>query len=190
LIPEATLAQRLRGRKPHPRCANPLRVPPLHRLAERLESVLAVIYVIFNEGYAATAGDSLVRNDIAADAIRLGRMLHELLPKEPEPLGLLALMLLHDSRRDARVNCRGELVPLEEQDRSLWRRDQIEEGLRSWTRPCGRHPGRQVQAAIAATHAHAETASLTDWEEITALRHAARSHPRWWSRSTMPWRSQ
>jgi RNA polymerase sigma-70 factor (ECF subfamily) len=172
LIPEATLAQRLVRAKAKIRDARiPYEVPPLHRLPERLQSVLAVICVIFNEGYAATAGDSLVRNDLAADGIRLGRMLHELLPSEPEPGGLLALMLLQDSRRDARVSCRGELVPLEEQDRNLWHREQIEEGLQLLDEALRRQfPGPyQVQAAIAAIHATARSAQETDWSEIAAL---------------------
>jgi RNA polymerase sigma-70 factor (ECF subfamily) len=118
LVSESTLAQRIvRAKNKILDAGIPYEVPPRERIAERLDSVLAVVYLIFNEGYAATMGEHLVRSDLAADAIRLGRMLAELLPDEPEVLGLLALLLLHDARRLARINARGELVPLEEQDR-------------------------------------------------------------------------
>jgi RNA polymerase sigma-70 factor (ECF subfamily) len=172
LVPEATLAQRLVRAKNKIREARiPYEVPALDLLPERLHSVLAVLYLIFNEGYSASAGESLVRDDLASEAIRLGRMLQEMLPREPEALGLLALMLLQDSRRDARVNARGELVPLEEQERSLWRHAQIEEGTR-WLEAAldMASPGPyQLQAAIAAIHARARTAAETDWAEIAAL---------------------
>jgi RNA polymerase sigma-70 factor (ECF subfamily) len=172
LLPEATLAQRIVRAKTKIREARiPYEVPAHDGLPERLESVLAVIYLIFNESYSATAGEMLVRSDLAAEAIRLGRTLRELLTREPEVLGLLALMLLHDSRRDARVNCRGELVPLEEQDRLRWHHPQIDEGMRTLGAAItlGRPGPYQLQAAIAATHARATTADATDWPEIAAL---------------------
>src|ERR1043165_3366901 len=130
LVPEATLAQRLARAKQKMRLAGiPYEIPSLERIADRLAAVRAVIYLIFNEGYAASTGQSLIRNDLCAEAIRLGRVLCELLPDEAENLGLLALMLLQDSRRDARVNKQGELVTLEDQDRSLWNAAEIEEGV-------------------------------------------------------------
>src|SRR5262249_11592275 len=133
--------------------------------------VRAVIYLIFNEGYSATAGDSLIRRDLCAEAIRLGCVLCELMPNEPENLGLLALMLVQDSRRDARINEQGELVTLEEQDRSLWDRNEIEEGVRLVETPLRlRRVGvYQLQAAIAEVHAEAKTADETDWPQIVAL---------------------
>jgi RNA polymerase sigma-70 factor (ECF subfamily) len=172
MVSEATLAQRLvRAKKKITEARIPYEVPPRHLLRERLDSVLAVIYLVFNEGYAATFGETLVRTELAADSLRLGRTLAGLLPEEPEARGLLALMLLHDARRNARVNSRGELVPLEDQDRNLWDQAQIGEGLEQLERAL-RHqtPGPyQLQAAIAATHASARTAEDTDWTEIAAL---------------------
>lgn len=172
LLPEPTLAQRLVRAKQKIRLARiPYEIPALERLNDRLAAVQAVIYLIFNEGYAASAGANLVRNDLCAEAIRLGRVLCELLPHEPENIGLLALMLLQHSRRRARVNDRGELVTLEEQDRSLWHREEIDEGLRVVTNALslGRVGNYQLQAAIAAVHCEARTAAETDWPQIVAL---------------------
>jgi RNA polymerase sigma-70 factor (ECF subfamily) len=172
LLAEPTLAQRLVRAKQKIRDANiPYQVPPADLLPERLESVQAVIYLIFNEGYSATAGERLVREDLCAEAIRLGRTLCELLPEEPENQGLLALMLLHDSRRSARMNSEDQLVPLEEQDRSRWNREQISEGLRLVEQALLRRGvgPYQLQAAIAALHGEAERAEDTDWRQISAL---------------------
>ena len=172
LLPEATLAKRLVRAKDKIRIAHiPYEVPLLEVLPERLASVRTVVYLIFYEGYSATAGDNLIRRDVCAEAIRLGRVLCEFLPEEPENLGLLALMLLHDSRRGARIDERGELVTLEEQDRSLWDRNEIQTGLQLVeTALCMRRVGPyQLQAAIAAVHAEAATAGETDWPQIVAL---------------------
>jgi RNA polymerase sigma-70 factor (ECF subfamily) len=172
LLPEPTLAQRLVRAKNKIRIARiPYEVPPLKVLQERLVSVQSVIYLIFNESYSATAGSSLTRKDLSAEAIRLGRVLCKLMPNEPENSGLLALMLLHDSRRDARVNDRGELVTLEEQDRSRWDREEIEEGLLLVEQALRlRRVGPlQLQAAIAAVHAEAQAGGETDWRQIVAL---------------------
>ena len=149
----------------------PYEIPSVDRISDRLSAVQAVIYLIFNEGYAASAGQSLIRNDLCAEAIRLGRVLCELLPDEPENLGLLSLMLLQDSRREARVNDEGELVTLEEQDRSRWDTREIEEGVSLVQRALRlRRVGTyQLQAAIAAVHAEAQTADETDWRQIVAL---------------------
>ena len=172
LLPETTLAQRLVRAKQKIRLARiPYEIPSLEIIGQRLIAVQAVIYLIFNEGYAASAGQNLVRNDLCSEAIRLGRVLCELLPNEPENLGLLALMLLQDSRREARVSDRGELVTLDEQDRSLWDRKEIEEGVRLVeTALALRRAGNyQIQAAIAAVHAEAVSADETDWPQIVAL---------------------
>ena len=172
LVPVQTLAQRLVRAKRKIRDAGiPYRVPLDHLLPERLNAVLAVIYLVFNEGYSASAGDDLVRYDLCSEAIRLGRVLVQLMPDEPEAAGLLALMLLNDSRRDARVSESGEPVLLEDQDRSLWDRSKTEEGKGLVARALKmRNPGPyQVQAAIAALHGQAAAPDQTDWAQIAAL---------------------
>ena len=172
LVSETTMAQRLVRVKRKIRDAGiPYQVPEPHRLPERLGAVLAVIYLIFNEGYSATAGDALIRRELCAEAIRLGRVLAALMPDEPEALGLLALMLLHDARREARTGGAGELVVLEEQDRSLWDRAAIEEGVALVERALRmRRPGPyQLQAAISALHCQAPRPEDTDWEQIAGL---------------------
>ena len=140
-------------------------------LPERLSAVQAVLYLVFNEGYSATSGDSLLRRELCAEAIRLARTLLELMPHNPENMALLALMLLHDSRRDARSTADGQLLTLEEQDRSLWHQEQIVEGIALVERALGRRNfgPYQMQAAIAAVHAEARTAAETDWKQIAGL---------------------
>jgi RNA polymerase sigma-70 factor (ECF subfamily) len=172
LVPEPTLAQRLVRAKRKIRDAGiPYRVPPTELLPERLDGVLRVLYLVFNEGYAASSGDALIRRELCAEAIRLARTVVSLLPDEPEARGLLALMLLTDARRDARVGPDGGLVLLDDQDRSRWDASRIAEGqaLVQDALAEGRPGAYQVQAAIAALHDEAATPADTDWPQIASL---------------------
>jgi RNA polymerase sigma-70 factor (ECF subfamily) len=172
LTPMPTMAQRLVRAKRKIRDANvPYRVPPPEDLPDRLDAVRLIVYLIFNEGYFASGGDSLIRRELCAEAVRLGRVLCRLLPRDTETHTLLALMLLHDSRRDARVSADRELILLEDQDRAQWHADQIREGtalLESALRAGAAGP-YALQASIAALHANAKTSAETDWPQIAAL---------------------
>ena len=179
LVPEPTLAQRLVRAKRKIRDAGiPYRVPPRELLPERLDGVLRVLYLVYNEGYAASSGDALIRRELTAEAIRLARLVVTLLPDEPEAEGLLALMLLHDARRETRVGPGGELVLLEDQDRARWDAGRIGEGQTLVERALRRgRPGPyQLQAAIAALHDEAPSAAATDWPQIAVLYATLRHH--------------
>jgi RNA polymerase sigma-70 factor, ECF subfamily len=181
LVPPATMAQRLvRAKRKIHDAGIPYRVPEPDELPERLEGVLLVVYLIFNEGYLASSGEALFRREFSAEAIRLARLLCELLPRQPEAQALLALMLLQDSRSDARLDAQNDLVLLEDQDRSLWHSDQIREGtalVESALRR-GANGSYALQAAIAALHSNAPTAAQTDWPQIAALYDTLlRTHP-------------
>jgi len=181
LTGETAMAQRIvRAKRKIAAAGIPYRVPPDEELPDRLAGVLAVVYLIFNEGWMASGGDRLVREELCTEAIRLGRLLHRAMPDDPEVAGLLALMLLHDSRRAARVDAHGDLVTLDDQDRTLWDRGRIREGERLLEAAVRRgRPGPyQLQAAIAALHATAPSAAETDHDQITALYGALAHHLR------------
>jgi RNA polymerase sigma-70 factor, ECF subfamily len=172
LVAEPAMSKRItRAKRKIRHAAIPYRVPPAHLLPERTPAVLAVLYLLFNEGYSATAGAGPLRRNLSAEAIRLARILVALMPDEPEAAGLLALMLLHDARRETRLDADGDLVTLEDQDRTRWDTAEIEEGVALLDGALRRGvPGRyQVQAAIAACHATAATAAETDWAQIAVL---------------------
>jgi RNA polymerase sigma-70 factor (ECF subfamily) len=172
LASEPTMAKRLvRAKQKIQHAGIPYRVPPAHLLPERTPGVLGVLYLLFNEGYSATAGADLVRQNLSAEAIRLARVMARLMPDEPEAAGLLALMLLHDARRVARLDAAGDLVTLDDQDRSLWDAEEIGEGVAILQAALRRRqPGPyQIQAAIAACHVTASAADLTDWAQIAGL---------------------
>ncbi|MHB8689050.1 MAG: RNA polymerase sigma factor, partial [Candidatus Dormibacteraceae bacterium] len=172
LVPQATMAQRISRAKERIRSAGvPFEMPPRHELHDRLRVVLHVLYLIFNEGYTTSSGPDLSRADLTIEAIRLARMLHELMPEEGEVAGLLALMLLTDARRAARTAADGSIVPLDEQHRDLWNTKQVDEGVALLTRTLGMAPigPYQLQAAIAAVHDEAASAAETDWPQILAL---------------------